>query len=41
MKRILFALALGFSVAACEAPSDASAKPPEMPQPAGWKAVVD
>lgn len=40
MKRILFALALGFSVAACEAPSDASAKAQNMPQPAGWKAVL-
>jgi peptidase C13-like protein len=40
MKRILFALALALSVAACEAPSDASAKAPEIAQPAGWKAVL-
>ena len=40
MRKILFALALGFSVAACEAASDASAKPSAAPQPAGWKAVL-
>jgi hypothetical protein len=41
MKEILLALALGFSLAACEAPSDAAAKPPpDMPQPVGWKAVL-
>ncbi len=40
MRKILFALALGLSVAACEAPTDASAKPPQMPQPADWKAVL-
>ncbi len=41
MKKILLALALGLSVAACEAPSDAAAKPPaDTAQPAGWKAEL-
>ena len=40
MRKILLVLALGFSVAACEAPSDAAAKPSDAPQPAGWKAVL-
>jgi hypothetical protein len=40
MKHVLFALILGFSVAACEAPSEAATKAPPMPPPTGWKAVL-
>jgi hypothetical protein len=40
MKRVLLALALGVSLSACEAPPDASARSPALPQPSGWKAVL-
>jgi hypothetical protein len=41
MKTILLALALGSLLVACDTPADvASAKPPTMPQPTGWKALL-
>ena len=40
MRGILLAVALGLSVAACDAPSDASAKAAPIPQPTDWKAVL-
>jgi hypothetical protein len=40
MKAVLLAIALGMSLAACEASSDASAKSAALPQPSGWKAVL-
>jgi hypothetical protein len=40
MRKILLALMLAFSVAACDLSSDAAAKPRDVPQPAGWKAVL-
>lgn len=40
MKAILLAIALGMSLAACEAPSGASARSTPLPQPSGWKAVL-
>jgi len=40
MKKVLLALLLGISLAACEAPPDASARSAPLPQPSGWKAVL-
>jgi hypothetical protein len=40
VKEILLAFALGLLLTACDTPSDAAAKPMDVPQPPGWKAVL-